>query len=116
MNWKLLEHAEQIDTLVRESNNQPVVIFKHSTRCPLSRSVKAQLEAAGTPPDIDFYYLDLWRYRTVSDEVADRFKIRHQSPQVLLLKGGECTFNQDHTRIKMEEITAAAKNKAVSDQ
>ena len=106
MNWKNLTSEDQIDTIIKESSNAPVVIFKHSTSCPISASAKERLESVEQPQGIDFYYLDLFTYRKVSNEVANRFAVEHESPQVLLIKNGSCIYNASHRAVNMEDIVA----------
>lgn len=67
---------------------------------------KSRLEKADTPEGIDFYYLDLITYRSVSNKVAEYFKVYHESPQVLLIKNGECIYDESHSGIRMDEIEA----------
>jgi bacillithiol system protein YtxJ len=105
--WQPLKQLEQIDALAEESKNQPVVIFKHSTSCSISATAKSRLERqwqdAGLN-EIKIYYLDLLSYRPVSNEIADFFKVRHESPQLLLIQDGICTYNASHMGIKLDEV------------
>jgi bacillithiol system protein YtxJ len=102
MNWNKLTSEAQIDQLISESAEKPVLIFKHSTRCSISsmsldrllRNWKEEDSAQITP-----YYLDL-----ISDLVAQRFGISHESPQVLLLKDGKVTYHESHYGISYAEI------------
>lgn len=104
MEWKNLNDANQIDQIIHESEHHPVVIFKHSTTCPVSGGAKKRLESTPAPENVDFYYLDLWTYRTVSDEVANKMNVVHKSPQVLLIKNGKCVYNESHQRVNMDAI------------
>jgi len=108
MNWIKLTDESQIDTIIEESKHQPVVIFKHSTRCGTSDLAKMRLEKSKTPDNIKFYYLDLIRYRPVSNKVASVFDVWHESPQILLIRNGECTYDESHIGITMEEIVEQA--------
>ncbi|MBL7713048.1 MAG: bacillithiol system redox-active protein YtxJ [Chitinophagaceae bacterium] len=87
-----------------QSHSRPVVIFKHSTRCSISMMAKGRLERAEAPESVDFYYLDLLSYRPVSAKVAEVFSVHHESPQVLLIKNGECTYEETHNGISMEDL------------
>ena len=109
MEWQKLTQIEQIENLVEESKTQPVVIFKHSTSCSISSMAKMRLERSEQPGDIKFYYLDLIRYRNVSNKIADMFEVYHESPQVLLIKNGECVYDESHNGISMDEIAEQAK-------
>ena len=65
---------------------------------------KNRLERVEFPEQIQFYYLDLLQYREISNNIAEQFGVYHQSPQVLLIKNGECIFEETHSAISMDEI------------
>lgn len=109
MNWKTLSEEKQLDTIIEDSAKKPVVIYKHSTTCPVNSDAKKRLEAASQPEGVDFYYLDLLNLRPLSNEIAERFNVRHQSPQVLVIKDGQCVYHQSHNKIEMEDIVAHTK-------
>jgi len=101
LKWNDLTKLEQLDTIVEESAETPVIIFKHSTRCPVSRMAlknfenEYSIEEEGAKP----YFLDLIAHRDVSNEIASRFKVTHQSPQVIVIKNGEDVYNTSHDDI-----------------
>lgn len=96
----------QLDTIVTRSHQQLQVIFKHSTRCSVSSMVLNRLEREQVPANIDFYFLDLLSYRPISNAIAERFQVHHESPQVIVLKNGEVVYDESHMAIQMDEITA----------
>ncbi|GAA0543631.1 bacillithiol system redox-active protein YtxJ [Chitinophaga japonensis] len=104
MNWITLDSESQLDQIKTTSATQPVVIFKHSTRCAISAMVKSRLERAGAPQGMDFYYLDLIRHRSLSNRIADDYAVEHESPQVLLIRNGQCVYDESHSGISMEEL------------
>lgn len=106
MNWEQLTEESQLDAIKEQSKTQPVVIFKHSTRCSISSMALNRLERTAEPKGVKFYYLDLIRYRGVSNKVAEVFKVYHESPQVLLIRNGECVYDESHNGIDMGEIAA----------
>ena len=108
MNWYPLTSDEQLAKIIEASHQKPQVIFKHSTRCSISGAAKARLDKATQPEGIDFHYLDLLSYRPLSNKIAETFHVHHESPQVLLIKNGECVFDESHLSIFMEEITEHA--------
>ena len=108
MNWKTLTSEEQLEEINTASAQEPVTIFKHSTRCSISSMAKARLERAGAPEGLTFYYLDLISYRSVSDKIADMYGVGHESPQILLIRDGECIYHESHTGILMDEIATQA--------
>jgi bacillithiol system protein YtxJ len=101
INWNDLTQLKQLDDVVAESATQPVIIFKHSTRCPVSRMALKNFEneyaidADAAKP----YFLDLIAYRDVSNEIASRFNVIHQSPQVLVIKDGKSVYDESHDAI-----------------
>ncbi|MFZ1529192.1 MAG: bacillithiol system redox-active protein YtxJ [Ferruginibacter sp.] len=108
MNWIPISETGELDRIREKSFAKPQLIFKHSTRCSISSMAKARLERYETPEHIDFYYLDLLNFRNISNEVAESFGVHHESPQVLLIKNGECIYNESHNGIRMEEILETA--------
>lgn len=112
MNWKQLTSVGQLDEIVERSKETPVLIFKHSTRCSISSMAKFRLEDDWDFPanELEPYYLDLIAFRNISGAVADRFSIHHESPQVLLIRNGECTYDESHLDISVNEIREGYNN------
>ena len=106
MQWSLLTTEEQLTGLLEKSFSNPQVIFKHSTRCSVSSVIKTRLEKSAIPPNIDFHYLDLLTYRSLSNKIAEQLHVYHESPQVLLIKNGDCIFDESHIAVYMEDIAA----------
>jgi bacillithiol system protein YtxJ len=104
MDWIEITNESQLSEVKNLSNAKPQLIFKHSTRCPTSSMAKSRLERGTSPEGIDFYYLDLIKHRDISQKIADEFDVSHQSPQVLLIKNGECVYDESHSAITMDEI------------
>jgi bacillithiol system protein YtxJ len=104
MNWIALESEDELAKLTEQSKHQPVVIFKHSTRCSISAMAKNRLERSAPDENIVFYYLDLIKFRNLSNKVAEDFHVFHESPQVLLIRNGECIYEESHNGINMEDI------------
>ncbi len=108
MNWINLTQEEQLQQIKINSKNKPQVIFKHSTRCSISSMAKNRLEKSTQPDEIDFYFLDLIKYRPISNKIAEIFKVYHASPQILLIKNDECVYDESHSGIDMSEIIEQA--------
>ena len=72
--------------------------------------IKDRLEHVGPPDEMDFYFLDLLRHRQLSNKIASIFSVHHESPQILLIKNGECTYDESHDGIDMKEIAEQAKS------
>lgn len=108
MNWIFLTSEEQLGQIIEKSATVPQVIFKHSTRCSISSMVLDRLERSKAPEAVDFYYLDLIAHRGLSNKIAEMFHVHHESPQVLLVKNGECTYDESHMGIRMDEVVEQA--------
>ena len=106
IDWIDLREQAQIETIREESKKQPVLIFKHSTRCSISRTALDRLERHWKP-EIKTYFLDLLSYRSISNQIADYFGVEHESPQVLVLKDGKPVYVRSHLSINASEIENA---------
>ena len=103
MNWTLLETEEQLNTIKQQQGYS--LIFKHSTRCSISMMAKRRFELDwdDLPQDMPLYFLDLIQHRNISAQVAQLFQVHHESPQLLLIKDGECILDQSHGEISVED-------------
>ncbi|UII33501.1 bacillithiol system redox-active protein YtxJ [Fulvivirga ulvae] len=113
MNWIQLNSSDDLERIKEESRVNPVMIFKHSTRCSISDMALNRLERSWSDQDmanVKPYYLDLIRNRNVSNEVAEVFDVRHESPQVLIIKNGEVVYNDSHMGINYNAIKDLAKS------
>src|SRR5258708_10790441 len=104
MHWIHLTDEDQLQKIIVRSQEKLQVIFKYSDRCFLSEVVFRRLQKDCCPEQVDFYFLDLSAFRNISDKVSDTFQIPHQSPQILLIRDGECIFNESHSEISLSEI------------
>jgi bacillithiol system protein YtxJ len=87
-----LESTEQLDELFALSNEKPVVLFKHSTTCPISADAYHEIANA----DADVNLVIVQTARNISTAIAERTGIRHESPQAIILKDGKAFFNASH--------------------
>lgn len=108
MNWKILKTEEELQELIRVSHEKPQAIFKHSTRCSISSMVKSRVDRNKNPDNIDFNFLDLIANRSLSNKIAEVFEVHHESPQILLIKNGECIYDESHNGISVEDVVEAA--------
>ena len=106
IDWNLLKDVNQLESIDKESIEKPVVIFKHSVSCGLSANARYQLERDWDfdSEDLSFYYLDLINYRSISNEIANRYGIIHQSPQIIVLKDGKAVYNTSHHQISVPDL------------
>jgi bacillithiol system protein YtxJ len=105
INWINLTDLGQLNEIMALSNEKPVVIFKHSTRCSVSRFALKQFENEfDLENKVDAYFLDLLEHRDISNEIASRFGVYHQSPQLLLIKEGKSVYDVSHSDIDAGEL------------
>jgi len=108
-NWPgpKLENIDQLNTIVEASFLTPQLIFKHSTRCSVSRFVLNEFKSGYGFSEVDFtaYFLDLLRYREISNAVAQQFDVVHQSPQLLIIKNGKAVVHASHENVNKIKLT-----------
>ena len=102
---KILD-ADALEQALARSQDAPVVLFKHSTTCPISSAAYEQMSRVTS----DVALVVVQRARDVSNEIASRTGIRHESPQAIVIRNGEAVWSASHF-----DITAKAVEKAVSD-
>jgi bacillithiol system protein YtxJ len=105
VNWRELNDLGQLNEIINESTEQPVAIFKHSTRCSISRFALKQFESEFDLEDkVIPYYLDLLNHRDISNEIASRFGVFHQSPQLILIQDGKAVYDTSHDGISVADL------------
>jgi len=104
--WIQLTEMETLDEIAETSKKQTVAILKHSTSCGISRMVLRQFEQSYDlkDEDIKLYFLDLLAYRDISNKIASRFNVPHQSPQLLVIVDGKVVFDASHSSIQSEKL------------
>ncbi len=107
MNWISLTDFKQLDEILIESKHRPVLIYKHSTRCGISRTALDRLERKWNSTeagDVGRYFLDLLSYRDVSNRIEEMFQVEHQSPQILVISEGRSILDLSHLEIDFDRI------------
>jgi len=102
MDWISLEDVTKIEGIITESHTSRIVLFKHSTSCGISRMVLRNFEreiAELSDSNTSYYFIDLIAHRAVSNEIAQRFNVRHESPQLIVLEKGEVKHHSSHSEI-----------------
>lgn len=101
-----LNAKEQFDEIDEISHSKPVVLFKHSTRCFISRSALKQFDAEYNFPEdkMNWFLLDLLNFRDLSNEIASRYNVTHQSPQIVVIRNGKAVFNESHDSISVDNL------------
>lgn len=110
MNWIPIISEHQLEEIKSGSSHQAQLIFKHSTRCSISSMAKSRLERSEMPENVQFHFLDLIKYRGISNKIEEIFDVDHESPQVLIIKNGICIYDESHNGISMEEIDKQVNN------
>lgn len=109
INWIPLTELNQLKEIKSLSKSKAVLIFKHSTRCGISRMVLKNFENEYNlhNSEIELYFLDLLENRTLSNEIALKFNVLHQSPQVLVIQNEGVIYHKSHHQISVEAIKKA---------
>lgn len=109
INWIPLTSEAEVEQIKTRSGTTPCLIFKHSTRCNISSVAKFRLEDDWTfaPENMEAYFLDILKNRSLSNYVAEAFQVYHESPQVLLIYNGECVYDASHLSIAIDELKEA---------
>lgn len=103
--WNQLTDLGELNEIIAISEDKPVVIFKHSTRCSISRMALKQFENQyDVQENVVPYFLDLLQHRDISNEIANKFNVQHQSPQILIIKNGKSVYNASHSDIDAEDL------------
>jgi len=110
MEWKKLTDIAQIAEIKQQAGYS--LIFKHSTRCSVSMMAKRRFEMdwEAIPAATNLYFLDLISYRDISAQIAEIFEVHHESPQILVIKDGECILDASHGDISAEEAAEVINN------
>ena len=112
INWKELNTEANLPEIIAQSFSGPCLIFKHSTRCSISKTALSRLERTWhqIPEPPTAYYLDLLQNRVASNAVAEQFSVQHESPQVLLIHNGGCSYHASHSQINAADLAEQLQN------
>ena len=103
--WVHLESLEQLEGIEEKSNHRPQVIYKHSMTCGISSMVlKMFSDAYEMDTECDLHFLTIQSHRDISNAVAHQFQVRHESPQLLIVKNGKVTYHTSHGAIADNDI------------
>jgi len=104
--WKKIESDKDLDLAVEKSFQHKVLIFKHSTRCFISKTVLRSFEKQmeNSDKNYTYYFLDLIAHRDISNDIESRFDVTHQSPQLIALENGKAFYNASHQSIDLDQI------------
>lgn len=110
MQWTQINDLAQISEIKNKEGYS--LIFKHSTRCSVSSMAKRRFELdwGVIPETTNLYFLDLVSFREISANIAETFQVHHESPQILLIKDGDCILDASHSDISAEEVAEMINN------
>jgi bacillithiol system protein YtxJ len=112
MKWIKLNEPRQLDEIREQSTTKTILIFKHSTRCSVSRTALDRLERnwnTDEMQEVELYFLDLLSYRDISNQIAHQFDIEHESPQVMLIRNKAVVYNSAHFEIDYSSLVKKIK-------
>ena len=105
-NFNPVSDDAALEELFARSHEQPVLLFKHSTACPISARAYKQMEGVKTPVSI----VVVQQSRDVSRAVAERTGVQHETPQALVLRNGRAVWNASHFDITADVVEQAVRN------
>jgi bacillithiol system protein YtxJ len=114
-----LTGVEQWEEALQGSSSRPLLVFKHSTSCPISAGAHeayTQYVADSASPEVDFAVVHVIENRPVSNAIAEKLGVKHQSPQAILIRDGESVWNESHSRITYELLTDKLGQPAARDE
>lgn len=105
-NFIKLDTTEKLEQIIRDSAQKPVVLFKHSTTCPISAGVYQEISGA----DADINLVIVQNSRNVSTAIAEKTGVRHESPQAIVLKNGKVVYNASHYDVTASDVEKMLKS------
>jgi len=99
-------HPNSLSEIIKHSNKEPILIFKHSLTCPISANAYNGIEEGNKKDLIPYpiYLVIVQKERNLSNEIAQTFGITHESPQIILIKNGKALYNTSHRNIQVKNI------------
>lgn len=106
-----MEHLSTLNRLEELNIQGDFIIFKHSPRCSISNMAidRFQRRAEFLPPDTPAFLVDVLSSREMSQAIAAKYNIQHESPQVLFIRNGVCIYHASHSQIDPRELSEAVK-------
>ena len=103
---KTLERLEELDRLLASSGSRPLLLFKHSYTCGISAEALDELVAHlnERPGAVDYAMVTVQTHRALSNEVAKKLGVRHETPQALLIRNGRVLWTASHFRVTADAL------------
>jgi len=95
-----INNTEELDKLFEKSNEQAVILFKHSTTCPISAGVYQEISNA----DADINLIVVQQARNVSDALTKMTGVRHESPQAVIVRNGKVVYHASHYDVTADDV------------
>lgn len=103
--WKDLTDLDQLEFILNDKSDRIHVLFKHSTRCGISSMAKKTFERGFEENEkVELWYLDLLQNRNISNEIANKTGVIHQSPQMIIIRNTEVLHDSSHHSIDAQVI------------
>lgn len=108
IDWVPFQEPEQLSQLIKKSHEKPQVIYKHSTRCGVSAMALSNLHQVDSEvaEKADFHFLNVISHRTLSQHVSEELRVRHESPQLLIIQKGALVWSGSHYQVSASAIEA----------
>jgi bacillithiol system protein YtxJ len=101
-----------LEDLVQRSKQRPVVIFKHSLTCPISASALEQMNRYQG----EIALVEVQRAPSLSNEIEQRLGLRHESPQIIVLRNGQIVWDASHFKITADAVADAVRKAQAEKQ
>lgn len=98
-----------------QSEEQPVLLFKHSNACPVSAKADGEMQELAADAALPVYKLVVQNSRALSDEIAEALDVRHETPQAIVLDDRTATFDTSHFDVTVDTLRDAASSAASSE-
>ena len=107
MNWNKITSTKDIDSIIDSSERKKVIIFKHSPSCYISKMALRQFENELKVDDAqtELYFIDVINERPISQAIASKLQVHHESPQLLVLENKKVSFHRSHSSISASELS-----------
>jgi bacillithiol system protein YtxJ len=95
--------VDSLDRFLQQANETPAILFKHSNTCGISARAHRQMAEVEQAIGI----IIVQNARPVSEEIVRRFGLSHETPQVLIVRGGDLLWNASHHNVSAPAVEAA---------
>ena len=103
-NWIWLNDDYSLQSAIEKSFEEKILIFKHSTSCSISSMALNRIEDIVKQKITNCFFLDLLKYRSISNKIEQELGVKHESPQILVIENGVCTYHTSHNDISWDGI------------